>query len=66
LSGNGTCGEIPIALAPKAKCKLGIAFAPTSRGAHAATLTLTDNTATSPQHSALKGTGRKKGHHHSK
>ena len=34
-----------------------MAFAPNTLGAHSATLTLTDNASTSPQHSALSGTG---------
>jgi hypothetical protein len=57
LSGTGTCGAIPIAVAPKKKCTLGVKFAPNAAGAHSATLTLTDNAATSPQHSSLSGTG---------
>jgi Cep192 domain 4 len=36
---------------------LGVTFAPNSVGAQSATLTLTDNATTSPQHSSLSGTG---------
>ena len=57
LSGTGTCGAIPITVAPKANCTLGVTFTPTALGAHSATLTLTDNATTSPQHAALSGTG---------
>ncbi|MFZ0678925.1 choice-of-anchor D domain-containing protein [Candidatus Binatus sp.] len=57
LSGTGTCGAIPITLAPKATCTLGVAFIPAALGAHTGTLTLFDNATTSPQHSTLTGTG---------
>jgi hypothetical protein len=57
LSGTGTCGAIPVTLAPKTNCTLGVSFAPTSVGARSATLTLFDNAATSPQQSALSGSG---------
>jgi hypothetical protein len=57
LSGTGTCGAIPITVAPKTNCTMGVAFTPNAVGAHSATLTLTDNATTSPQHVALTGTG---------
>jgi hypothetical protein len=57
LSGTGTCGAIPITVAPRANCTLGVAFTPNALGAHSATLTLSDNATTSPQHSTLSGTG---------
>jgi hypothetical protein len=57
LSGTGTCGAIPITVAPKTNCTMGVAFTPNTAGAHSATLTLTDNATTSPQHVALTGTG---------
>jgi len=57
LSGTGTCGAIPIAVAPKTNCTLGVAFTPNAIGAHSATLTVSDNAATSPQHVSLTGTG---------
>jgi len=57
LSGTGTCGAIPITVAPRGNCTLGVSFRPSALGAHGATLTLTDNTTTSPQHPALSGTG---------
>ncbi len=57
LSGTGTCGAIPITVTPRANCTLGVAFTPNALGAHSATLTLTDNATTSPQHSTLSGTG---------
>ena len=56
-SGTGTCGPIPITIAPSTNCTMGIQFAPASVGAHNATLTLTDNTSTSPQHVSLTGAG---------
>jgi hypothetical protein len=57
LSGAGTCGPIPINVAPKTNCTLGVSFTPSNVGAHNATLTLTDNATTSPQHVALSGAG---------
>ena len=57
LSGTGTCGAIPITVAPRANCTLGVAFTSNAIGAHSATLTLTDNATTSPQHPAMSGTG---------
>jgi hypothetical protein len=57
LSGTGTCGAIPVKVAPRRSCSLGVAFTPASLGSHNATLTLTDNATTSPQHVALTGTG---------
>jgi sugar lactone lactonase YvrE len=57
LSGTGTCGAIPITVAPTLSCTLGVAFTPSALGPHSATMTLTDNTSTSPQHPALSGTG---------
>lgn len=59
LSGTGTCGAIPIIVAPKTTCTLGVTFAPNVVGAHGATLTLFDNATSSPQHSTLSGTGIK-------
>ena len=57
LSGTGTCGAIPITVAPKTNCTIGVSFAPDAVGAHSASLTLSDNTTTSPQHVSLTGTG---------
>ena len=57
LSGTGTCGAIPVTVAPTASCTLGVGFTPDGIGVRDATLTLTDNTATSPQTVALSGTG---------
>ncbi|HEY9157346.1 choice-of-anchor D domain-containing protein [Candidatus Binatus sp.] len=57
LSGTGTCGAIPVTVAPKKSCTLGVAFTPSATGTHSATLTVNDNTASSPQHVALSGTG---------
>ena len=57
LSGTGTCGAIPITVAPKTTCMLGVAFTPAAPGAHGATLMTFDNATTSPQHSTLSGAG---------
>jgi Abnormal spindle-like microcephaly-assoc'd, ASPM-SPD-2-Hydin len=57
LSGTGTCGAIPITVAPKTTCTLGVAFTPTALGAHGATLMIFDNATSSPQHSTLSGAG---------
>jgi hypothetical protein len=57
LSGSGTCGAIPITVAPKTNCTLGVAFTPNAVGAHSATLTIFDNAATSPQQSTFSGSG---------
>ncbi len=57
LSGTGTCGPIPITVAPKTTCTLGVAFTPSAPGTHNATLMIFDNATTSPQHSTLTGTG---------
>lgn len=44
-------------LAPKTSCTLGVGFTPGAVGSRSASLTLTDNATTSPQHVALSGTG---------
>ena len=57
LSGTGTCGAIPITVAPRTTCTLGITFIPDALGSHGATLMLFDNATTSPQHVTLSGAG---------
>ena len=57
LSGTGTCGPIPITVAPATSCTLGVSFTPSSLGSHPASLTVTDNATTSPQHATLSGSG---------
>jgi len=57
LSGTGTCGAIPITVAPKTNCTLGVSFTPNAIGAHSASLIVSDNATTSPQHVTLTGTG---------
>jgi len=57
LSGTGTCGAIPITVAPKTTCTLGIAFTPKALGVHNATLMIFANATASPQHSTLSGAG---------
>ena len=57
LSGTGTCGAIPITVAPKTNCTLGIRFAPNAVGTHPAILMIFDNATTSPQKVTLTGTG---------
>jgi uncharacterized repeat protein (TIGR03803 family) len=54
-TGGGTCGTAGIA--PLTSCTIAIGFKPNGLGARSATLSITDNTATSPQHVALTGTG---------
>ena len=44
-------------LSPTLSCTITIAFTPGAIGARSATLSVNDNTATSPQHVALSGTG---------
>jgi hypothetical protein len=44
-------------IAPLTSCTIAIGFTPNGLGARSATLTVTDNTATSPQSVALTGTG---------
>jgi trimeric autotransporter adhesin len=46
-----------VTLAPTKSCTLAVAFLPKSAAALAASLTLTDNTSSSPQQVALSGTG---------
>jgi len=55
--GTGTCGAIPVTLAPKANCTMGVSFTPSGVGAHGASLTVFDNATTSPQHVTLSGAG---------
>jgi hypothetical protein len=57
LSGTGTCGTVPISIAPKKNCTLGVSFTPNAVGPLNATLMIFDNATTSPQQSALSGTG---------
>jgi len=57
VSGTGTCGTIPITVAPKTNCTVGVAFTPNAVGPHNATLMFFDNSTTSPQHVALSGAG---------
>jgi hypothetical protein len=56
-NGTGTCGAIPVTLAPKTNCTMGVSFTPSGVGAHGASLTVFDNATTSPQHVTLSGTG---------
>ncbi len=57
LSGSGTCGPIPVTVAPLGSCTLGVAFTPDAVGAHSASLMLSDNATSSPQHVTLTGAG---------
>ena len=57
VSGTGTCGALPVTVGPKSSCAFGIAFSPSSVGAHGASLSVSDNTSTSPQLVTLSGTG---------
>jgi len=55
--GTSTCPVSGIGLAHNGTCTIGIGFTPSALGAQSATLTVSDNTAHSPQHVALSGTG---------
>ncbi|MGO9507244.1 MAG: choice-of-anchor D domain-containing protein [Mycobacterium sp.] len=57
LTGGGTCGAIPVTVAPRTNCTLGVAFTPSKVGAHGASLAIDNNTATSPRNVTLSGTG---------
>jgi hypothetical protein len=57
ITGTGTCGAIPVTLAPTASCTMGVGFTPTAVGSHGATITINDNATTSPQHVTLSGAG---------
>ncbi len=54
-TGATTCP--PSGLAHLATCTIAIGFTPSSLGSHSATLSVYDNTASSPQHVAATGTG---------
>ncbi len=54
-TGTTTCP--PGGLAPSLTCTIAIGFTPGALGARSATLSINDNTATSPQSVALSGTG---------
>jgi hypothetical protein len=57
LSGTGTCGAIPVTVAPGTSCTLGVAFTPNAVGAHSATLALSDNGGSGSQNVSLSGAG---------
>jgi hypothetical protein len=57
LTGTGTCGTLPATVAHGTHCTLGISFSPSAVGAHSASLSVVDNSSTSPQHVTLTGTG---------
>ncbi len=54
---NNTCPVAPATLAVGARCSVNVAFAPTTGGTRAGSVTITDNAAGSPQTIALTGTG---------
>ena len=56
-TGATTCPSGGSGLAPGLTCTIAIGFTPNALGARSATLTLNDNTLTSPQSVALSGTG---------
>jgi uncharacterized repeat protein (TIGR03803 family) len=56
-SGTGTCGPIPVTIAPLGSCTFGVAFTPDAVGAHSASLMVFDNSTSSPQHVTLTGAG---------
>jgi hypothetical protein len=56
-TGGGTCGGLPITVAPKTSCALAIGFTPNAIGKHSASLTLTDNGGAGSQNVSASGTG---------
>jgi len=54
---GGTCGTIPVTVAPNTSCKMAVSFNPIEAVPYSATLTVSDNAASSPQSVALTGTG---------
>lgn len=54
---GGTCPVSPATLAAGANCSITVTFTPGALGSRSATLTVTDSGATSPQTTALSGTG---------
>ena len=56
-TGATTCPSGGSGLAPGLTCTIAIGFTPNALGARSATLTVNDNTSTSPQSVALSGTG---------
>lgn len=54
---NGSCGVLPIVLAPSAQCDLDISFAPAVIGPVMATFDLTSNAPSSPDTVTLNGNG---------
>ncbi len=57
LSSGGTCVGASFSLAPTASCTIAVAFTPASEGEQDGTLTITDNSADSPQAVSLQGNG---------
>jgi hypothetical protein len=57
VSSIGTCGALPVTLAPKTSCTLAVAFMPITVGADSATLTLADNGGSGFQNVSLDGAG---------
>jgi hypothetical protein len=51
---SNTCGA---SIGASSSCSIGVAFAPTNKGARSASLTLTDSATNSPQSVSLTGTG---------
>ncbi len=57
FAATGATSCPPGGLAHLATCTIAIGFTPSALGPHGATLSINDNTATSPQHVAVTGTG---------
>jgi len=57
FSETDTCTGTTVTIAPNATCTIQVTFSPSTLGARAASLVLTDNAPDSPQSVALSGTG---------
>ncbi len=56
-SGNGTCGAIPVTVAPLSSCTMGVAFTPNAVGSRGASMMISDNASSSPQQVTVSGIG---------
>lgn len=57
VGATSTSCSVSTPVAPNAICNIEVAFKPTATGSHSATLSITDNAASSPQTVSLSGTG---------
>src|SRR5215469_15025592 len=57
FSENNNCPIAPLALAPSGSCTISVTFAPLATGPFSGSVSISDNTSTSPQVINLTGTG---------